>query len=1174
MTAVINWFESIVAAIPLPLLEVWGRFSYLAGLVLAVCAFGGFTFRIGERWGFGREQQRWDGKAFLNMPLTFVLIIASGYVGSFIVLVPGAQTFESLKDLVVLLCIVLFGYPALIAVPPAYMLSDLIEGVPPDFVLSWAEGYFFWTAFVWMAYQLIGRNPDFRRARTWGRYAVFVALIMLFDPVMWGFICSAEFTSAISYRNISSALAFTLLVTWLLAPGAFLVALPVARRFGWFWAEIAGHVRERAIGSSHWIWEAGRGEARGDPGPVQEGLPIRIFIFTPFIALLLLMVGGTATVALRSADDDAEMLATRLHQQLSANLRMRLDDYLARSPLPMDARRKDALVALLRSQAVGADGRAFILDSTGAVVASSAADGDPVVASAIAGLPRQGVRGMSMAATEFRFDHVTAKPLSRETWLTYATTYRDDGAGRHWILVTAMPQAFYLAGLRMASSRSAMVFAVALVLSLVLAAALASTVTAPLRRVARATQAMAGGDLSARVPGSKLGELGALAQSFNDMAGRVKTSFDDLVGEVETRKSRERELKESEGRLRESEDRLRLAVDAAGLGIWDWDVEQDRLVWDDSMYRLYGVLKDEFSGALDAWSRCLLPDDVARATGDVEAALRGDREYISDFRVRRRDGAIRIIRGVGQTIRSPEGRAVRMVGINRDVTDLISAEREREQLVRELEVRVEKLVATRTTELRTAKEAAEGASQAKSAFLANMSHEIRTPMNAILGYAQLLQHDLDLGDDQKRKIDIIHSSGDHLLTLINDILEMSTIEAGRARLAVEPFGLHALLNDVKWMFRELTETKGLELTFEQDAELPRVLLGDEGKVRQVVINLLSNALKFTERGGVAVHASSRAAGPDRHAVAITVEDTGPGIERENLARVFEAFYQAEPRVGKGGTGLGLAISRNYARLMNGDVVVESTPGKGSAFTFWFEAATASISAVSSPVVSPLPVGLAQDEPAWKVLIVDDVATNRDLLDELMSRIGFTTRTARSGEEAIVMHHEWQPDLVLMDVRMPGMGGLEAVRRLRESRSKATIIAVTASGLADTEGEAREAGVDGFVRKPYRESALLSLIGEHLGVRYVYASTGGDSSAAHREPVGRTTLLQQFSSLPSALIDQLRDAALEGRAKRLEALADQAEEHSEAVSAEIRLLARNFEYGTLVSALPSRTHDDA
>ena len=174
MTAVVAWLDAVLSSIPLPLLEVWGRFSYIVGLFLAICAFGGFTFRIGEHWGFGRARQTWDTKAFLSVPLTFVLIIASGYIGSFIVLVPGAQTFESLKDLVVLLCVVLFGYPALIAVVPAYMLSDLIEGVPPGFVLNWAEGYFFWTAFVWMAYQLIGRNPDFRRAQTWRRYGVFV----------------------------------------------------------------------------------------------------------------------------------------------------------------------------------------------------------------------------------------------------------------------------------------------------------------------------------------------------------------------------------------------------------------------------------------------------------------------------------------------------------------------------------------------------------------------------------------------------------------------------------------------------------------------------------------------------------------------------------------------------------------------------------------------------------------------------------------------------------------------------------------------------------------------------------------------------------------------------------------------------------------------------------------
>ena len=406
-----------------------------------------------------------------------------------------------------------------------------------------------------------------------------------------------------------------------------------------------------------------------------------------------------------------------------------------------------------------------------------------------------------------------------------------------------------------------------------------------------------------------------------------------------------------------------------------------------------------------------VPEDVARARADVEAALRGDHEYRSDFRVRRADGAIRTIRGMAQTIRGADGRPVRMVGVNRDVTDLISAEREREQLVNELrkhQEHLEALVASRTTELRAAKEAAESASRAKSAFLANMSHEIRTPMNAILGYAQLLERDQDLRDDQKQKIDIIHSSGNHLLTLINDILEMSKIEAGRATHAVEPFDLHALLHDVQWMFRELTENKGLELTFEQDPHLPRALLGDAGKVRQVLINLLSNAVKFTNAGRVAVRASSRVAAGDQHVVAIAVEDTGPGIEPGNLTRIFDAFDQADSTVRIGGTGLGLTISRNFARLMHGDLVVESTPGKGSVFTFSFEAAGAAIDAVPARVAHPIPTGLAPNQPDWKVLIVDDVPTNRDLLDELLSRVGFSTRTAASAEEAIVVHDEWRP----------------------------------------------------------------------------------------------------------------------------------------------------------------------
>jgi PAS domain S-box-containing protein len=1295
MTDVISWLEAIVRASPMPLLEVWGRFSYVVGLLLSICAFGGFTLRIGDRWGFGRARQTWNTRAFLSMPLTAVLVIASGYLGSFVVLVEGAQTFESLKDLVVLLCIVLLGYPALIAVPPAYMLSDLIEGVPPGFVLNWAEGYFFWAAFVWMAHQLIGRNPDFRRWRTWWRYGVFVALIMLFDPVMWGFICSGKFTSAVSYGNIFPALFFTLAITWLLGPVAFLVALPLARRFGWFWAEIPGHVRERAVGDSEWRWEAGSGTTPGDAVPVQQGLPIRVFIFTPFVALALALVAATAIIALRSGENDATRLATRLHHAGAENIRMQLDDYLAASPSQTDAERTAGLAQLLRNQAVGTDGRAFILDRTGAMIASSAPEGDAVVQSAVAALARHTRQSGVSGEMEFKFDQVMAKPLSREAWLTYAAPYRDDGATRHWLLVTTMPEAFYLADARVGSSRTAMVFAVALVLALVLAAALASMVTAPLRHIARATRAMARGQMSERVRGSSLQELDGLAQSFNEMAGRLRSSFDDLVAEVEMRRMREQELEESETRLRASEDRLQIAVEAAELGIWDWDVANDRLVWDDSMYRLYGVRKEEFGGAYDAWSRCLLPEDIALANADVQAALRGDREYRSDFRVRRADGAIRTIRGLAQVIRGADGQPVRMVGMNRDVTDLISAEREREQLVRDLGDRVkelrllhavarllqrdrpfdhallkelvalvptgwqypeccesrivygglevaspgwrdspwtqsaafatsdgnglievayaeerpdsaegpftldertlldsvaealvaylelrkhrerlEALVADRTTELRAAKEAAESASRAKSAFLANMSHEIRTPMNAILGYAQLLRRDPDLGDEQKHKIGIVHSSGAHLLTLINAILEMSKIEAGRATLVVEPFDLRELLNDVRLMFRELIEKKRLPLTFEQDPHLPHALEGDAGKVRQVLINLLSNAVKFTERGRVTVRVSSRAgSAPDRHLVDIAVEDTGPGIESRDLTRIFDAFDQADSGVRSGGTGLGLAISRNFALLMHGDLVVESTPGKGSVFTFSFEAGAALSDAIPEADLRPVPTGLDTDQPAWKLLIVDDVQTNRDLLDELLSRIGFTTRLAASGEEAFEVCHEWHPDLVLMDVRMPGMGGLEAVRRLRKGGSKAAIIAITASSLAEAEAETRAAGMDAFVRKPYQEGELFAVIGEQLGVRYVYGSTAQRPFArTDHSAVEGSTLAQRLSDLPPTLIDQLRQAAIEGRAKRLGLLADQVGQFSEVAAAEIRGLARDFQYDALLSALRPSARD--
>jgi two-component system sensor histidine kinase/response regulator len=915
MTAVVAWFEAVLSNMPLPVLEVWGRFAFVIGLFLAICAFGGFTFRIGERWGFGRARQGWDAKAFLSVPLTFVLIIATGYIGSFIVLVPGAQTFESLKDLAVLLSIILLGYPALITIPFAYGLSDLIEGVPPEFLLAWLPGYFINPACFWIAHQFLGKNPDFRMARTWWRYLAAAALFMTLEPILWGYECSEQFPSGISYHSITAALLFTTSITWAMGPVALLIALPLARRFGWFWAEVPGRVRERAIGSSEWVWESGRGEAPADAGPVQEGLPIRIFIFAPFIALVLVMVGATAIVALQTADDDAQMLAARLHQAMSANIRLQLDDYLVRSSAPAGAQREDALDSLLRSQAVGTNGRAVILDITGKTVASSASVADPVVANAIAALTQHvGPSGLSAGTAEFQFDHVTAKPLSRERWLTYATAYH--GAGHDWILMTAMPEAFYLAGLRKANSRSAMVLALTLVLSLVLGAALASMVTAPLRHMAQATRTMAGGDLSVRVPGTKLEELDALAESFNAMAAKLKKSFDDLIGENSTRKSREQELKESETRLRLSEERLKLAIDAASLGIWDWDVEQDRLVWDDSMYRLYGIRKEEFGGAFDAWTKCLVPEDVARAKEDVEAALRGDREFSSEFKVRRADGAIRIIRGVAQIIRNANGSPVRMVGINRDITDLINAERER--------VRANEAVHAAQAEL-----AQVARLTTMGELAASIAHEISQPLAAVVSFGNgalrwLAQDPPNLGETKAALKGIVAAGNraGEVLVRIRELLKHRKPEYAS-------LDVNEAIRDVLALTGSALRSRSVAVQTILAADLP-LALGDRVQLQQVIVNLAMNGAdamgSVTDRPRV-LRVESKANGEG--SIVVKIEDSGIGIEEAIRHRIFDPLFTTKVA----GMGMGLSICRRIIEAHGGRLWASPGTPHGTEFQF-------------------------------------------------------------------------------------------------------------------------------------------------------------------------------------------------------------------------------------------------
>ncbi|MEA5595094.1 PAS domain S-box protein [Rivularia sp. UHCC 0363] len=487
--------------------------------------------------------------------------------------------------------------------------------------------------------------------------------------------------------------------------------------------------------------------------------------------------------------------------------------------------------------------------------------------------------------------------------------------------------------------------------------------------------------------------------------------------------------------------------------------------------------------------------------------------------------------------------------------------------------------------------AADAANRAKSEFLANMSHELRTPLNAILGFSQLIAQDKTIPEEHQNSLAIVNRSGEHLLNLINDILEMSKIEAGKTSLTITNFDLHTLLDNLREMLRSRASAKNLQLIFQTAADIPRYIQSDAIKLRQVLINLIGNAIKFTTKGSIKLSVRidgemerwgdklEIASSAPKTRLIFKVTDTGIGISSEETELLFEAFRQTSAgRQSQQGTGLGLAISRKYVQLMGGDITVESTPGVGSTFTFGIRVNLASPQAAEINKTSSQVIGLAASQTQYRILVVDDRPESRLLIIKMLSQLGFSVNEAANGLQAITLWEEWKPHLILMDMRMPIMDGYQATKIIKARQetisnsliaNKTIIIALTANAFKEQRQVIFEAGCDDLINKPFPKEILLEKLNKYLGVNYLYqeySSNPQQPKTTSTDIFTSTDLRNLLPQISPELVAQIRQAAAQCSDNLIFELLEQIPSENTELITVFKYFADNFQFDKILEAI--------